>query len=170
VRILAFFCKQLRGSPCRANKLSALARMQFDCVDHGTNWDIRQRKIVPRADFHTWTRKQRIANFDPNGGNDVALLAVSIGQQCQAGSPVGIVFDRADFRGNVHLIPFEVDQADLPAFAAAAMAYSDTTSRVTPSAFLFQHNQTALGAGLGNFFERVAGFVPLTVRSWVYKS
>ncbi len=57
--------------------------------------------------------------FTPEGGDDVALLAVAIEEQGEAGRAIRIVLDGRHPRGNAELLAAEVHLAQLPLVAAA---------------------------------------------------
>jgi len=135
-------------------------------VNHRANRDIGNWHTVSRANIHLWTGNDRIANFQTNGGNHVALLAIRIDQQRQARRPVGIIFDRSNLCRNIELVALEIHQADKAAMTASLMAYSHTTMNVTTTCGTARHHQGTFRARLGNFFKRVTSHPPQTGSGW----
>ena len=65
------------------------------------------------------------AHFQPVGGQDVALLAVRVDQQGDAGGAVGVVLDGGDPGRHVRLVALEVDDAVALLVPAADVAGGD---------------------------------------------
>ena len=67
-----------------------------------------------------WPGDDRVAHLQPDRLQDVALLAVRVGQQRDARRAVRVVLDRRHLRRDVALVALEVDDAVHPLVAAAA--------------------------------------------------
>ena len=67
-----------------------------------------------------WPGDDRVADLQADRLQDVALLAVGVGQQRDARRAVRVVLDRRDLRRDVALVALEVDDAVDPLVAAAA--------------------------------------------------
>ena len=80
----------------------------------------------------------------PVGAEDVALLAVDIVQQGDAGAAVRIVLDRIDLGRHAILVAAEIDQAIHPLVTAAAMPGRDPPLVVAAA-------RLALGHASGSF-------------------
>src|SRR5271166_2433200 len=76
---------QLHAHAGTAGEFAALAGTQLDVVDGRTDRDVAQRERVPRADLRALPRLEAIADLDLGRRQDVALLAVDIVEQCDAG-------------------------------------------------------------------------------------
>ena len=94
--VLAFLTQQLDGSTSRAGQLSASARLELDCVDRGTSRDVAQRQVVAHLDICVSARLDDGALRQALGGDDVALLTVTVVQQCNVGGTVRVVLDVSD--------------------------------------------------------------------------
>src|ERR1700722_13106920 len=125
LRVLAFFGHQLRRRSGRAHELAAFTGPQLDVVDDRAQRDVRERERVADLDVGIRTRHDDRADFETDGRQDIALLAVAVMQQRDAGRAVGIVLNRRDLRRNGVLRTLEVDDAVLLARAAALMARGD---------------------------------------------
>src|SRR2546422_940503 len=82
--------------------------------------DVPQRKRVARTDLGVGARHQRIAHRDSLRRKDIALLAVGVMQQGDAGAPVRVVLDVRDFCRDPVLVPPEVDHP-VPTLVAATL-------------------------------------------------
>ena len=131
-------------------------------MDQRADRDIRERQAIAGADFGLRSGDDRIADLQPERSNDVALFAIGIEQQGQAGSAVRIVFDRSHLGGNVMLVALEIDHADISAVAAAAMADGDAAVGIAAAMSARMNDQAALRRGLGDLFECIPGHPTLT--------
>src|SRR5450432_2109820 len=95
-RVLAFLGDQLCSAAGRAHHLCTFAWLQFNVVNGSTGGNVLKRKRVADEDIGFWTADDLLANLQSNGLNDVALLTISVSQQCDAGGAVGIVFSGYD--------------------------------------------------------------------------
>ena len=90
-------------------------------------------------------RLDDVADLEPDRREDVALLAVAVVQQRDAGGAVGIVLDRRDLGRNRILGALEVDDAVLLARAAAFVARRDVAVVVAAGMLLLDLEQRLLG-------------------------
>jgi hypothetical protein len=93
-------------------------------VDRGTDRDVAQRQGVADLDVGLGP-DSTTPDLEVLRREDVALLAVVVVQQRDAGRPVGVVLDRRDRRGHAVLVATEVDDAVLALVPAAAVAAGD---------------------------------------------
>src|SRR4029079_1712107 len=85
---------------------------QLDAVDRRTDGDVAQRQVVARLDVGGRTGLDRGALAHAEGRDDVALLAVGVVQQRDAGGAVRVVLDVRDLgRHAVLVVATEVDDA-----------------------------------------------------------
>src|SRR6185295_4980129 len=91
---------------------------------------------------------------------DVALLAIGVVQQGDAGGAVRIVFDRRHLRRDAVLVALEVDGAVLLLVTAADEAGADATRRAAPAGLHLPLRQRLLGRRLGDLIERVMRLKP----------
>ena len=99
-------------------------------MNHRTERDILERQRVAAFDVGLLARFEQIADLDPDGCQDVTLLAVAVMQERDARRPVGIVFDRRNLRRDRIFRALEIDDAILLAVAAALMTHRDVTVEV----------------------------------------
>src|SRR5262249_50795275 len=130
-----------------AAELPAAARLQLDVVDLHPRRHAAQRHAVADARLRVLAAHQPVAGLEPLGGQDVALLAVLVLQQGDAGRAVGVVLDGDDRGPDVVLAALEVDDAVHPLVAAAAEARGDDALVVAPA---------LLGLGLQQGLLRLA--------------
>jgi hypothetical protein len=89
--------------------------------------------MVPDKDVGVGPRTDGLPNLQANRSKDVALLAVGIVKQSDAGRAVRIVFDRRHLGRDTELVPLVVDLAIAPLGAAAAKPNRDLSCAVAPA-------------------------------------
>jgi hypothetical protein len=89
-------------------------------VEHRPERDVLERKRVARKNVDVVAGDHRIADLQAERLQDVALLAVGVGDERDARRTIRVVLDRRDFARDVFLVPLEVDDAVQPLVAAAA--------------------------------------------------
>src|SRR4029077_12483829 len=99
-----------------------------------------------------FTAFDRVTDFEPEWREDVALLAVLVVDEGDAGAAVGGVLDRRDLAGDAELVALEVDLAVQLSVAAALVACRDAALVVSSG---------VRRQGLGEASLRVARTPPL---------
>src|SRR5205823_10170007 len=94
-----------------------------------------------------------VAHRDLVGTDDVALLAVDVVQQGDAGAPVGVVLDVGHLRGDGVLVPAEVDEPVLLLVAPALVARRDPAVDVATRLLRLGDDERALGGVPGDLGE-----------------
>ena len=125
--VLAVLRHQRRGSAGGANELAALALAQLDVVDEGAEGDEAERERVARLDVSVPARDDLVADLDAVGSKDVALLAVQVVEEREAGGPAGIVLDGGNVGRNANLVAAEVDNTVALLVATPAEAGGDAS-------------------------------------------
>ena len=92
-----------------------------------------------------------MAQFNPCGGKDVALLAVGVEEQGQTGVAMGVVVDGGHLRNYAVLVAAEVDDAVKALVATTAVAAGDHAAVVAALAAVFGDNQAPLAAAASDF-------------------
>src|SRR2546426_5353468 len=131
--VVALFRNDLRARARAAAQLAAAADLQLDVVHRGAQRNLEQRHRIAGADVGTRTGDDAVAHVETLGRDDVALLAIAVMQQRDAGRPVGIVLDCRHARGNRELVAPEIDTPVLPLVAAALPAGGDVALVVAPA-------------------------------------
>src|SRR3954469_7339729 len=90
-RARALLGDQLRGVAGRAGDLGAAAGTQLDAVDRRTDRDVAQREVVAHLDVGVGAGLEHRPLAQVLRRHDVALLAVGVVQQRDAGRAVGVV-------------------------------------------------------------------------------
>ena len=121
--VLALLGHQLRLRSRRTRHLRALARPQFNRMNRGAGGNVLERQSVSHQNVGVGAAADRRAHLEAHRLQDVALLAVQIMNQGDAGRAVWIVFDRRDAPWNPILLALEVDQAQHLLVAATLMAH-----------------------------------------------
>src|SRR6185312_1946814 len=132
----AFARDELRLRARRARHLGALAGPQLDVVDYRTGRNVLERQGIARQDVGFRTRRNGGAHFEAFRRDDVALLAIGIFEQRDAGRAVGIVFDRSNLRRYAEFVALEIDHAVALLVAAADEARGDAAGRVAAARFM----------------------------------
>ena len=89
-------------------------------MDGRAHGDVAEGKRVARPDLGPHTAHERVPDPDLVRGEDVALLAVHVVQQRDAGVAVRVVLDMGDLGSDPVLLPAEVHDAVLPLVTPAA--------------------------------------------------
>ena len=151
--VLALLTHQLAGVTGRTGDSSALARLELDGVDERTDGDVGEGQSVARLDVGVRTGHDGLTDLEALGGQDVALLTVSVVQQSDASGTVRIVLDRGNLGGNAVLVALEVDHAVTTLHAAALVAGGDAAVVVTTGLLGQGLEKRLLGLGAGDLGE-----------------
>ena len=87
---------QLRGSAGGADELGALAGVQLDVVDDGTDGDVGDGQAVARLDVGGSGGNDLVAGGQADGSDDIAALAVLVLDESDVGAAVGVVLQAQD--------------------------------------------------------------------------
>src|SRR2546430_8310926 len=123
--VVPFLRHDLHAGSGRAGHLAAAPDLEPDVVYRGAQRDLEQRHRVAYPDVGARAGDDRVAHGESLGGEDVALLAVSVEQQRDACRAVRVVFDRRHLGRHAELLAPEVDAAILPLVAAAPIPRRD---------------------------------------------
>ena len=124
---------RLAGSGTSGTGVQRLTRLELDRVDQGTNGNLGKRHGVAGLDVGASAGHDGIANPEALGSQDVALLAVHVVEQSDAGRAVRIVLDRGNLGRHAVLVALEVDATILTLVAAALVTDGDVAMIVTAS-------------------------------------
>src|SRR5207244_3031256 len=127
-----------------ANDLAAASGLELDVVHRAADRNVGQWQRIAGFDVGFRPTRHGIADRQADRGQDVALLAVGIGQQRDPGATVRVVLDGADRRRDVQLVALEVDEAVELAVAAALMAYRDLSLGIATGVRLHRNEQPLL--------------------------
>src|SRR5690606_34236539 len=128
-----------------ARQLGALARHHLDGVDDRAHRDEAQRHGVAHLGLRLGAADDGAAHVQLVGGEDVALLAVGVVEQGDAGAAVRVVLDRGDLGGHAFLVATtEVDDAVATLVAAATEARGDAPVVVAAARLLQRAHERLL--------------------------
>src|SRR5205823_2699543 len=99
------------------------------------------------------TRADRVADLEPLGRQDVALLAVGVMQQRDVGRAIRVVLDRGDRRRHAVLPALEVDLAVAALRSTATVSRRDASVRVAAAALRDALDERLLRLGLRDLLE-----------------
>ena len=122
-----FLGHHLGADAGRAAHLRAARDLELDVVDRGAERDEPQRQVVARLDVGVARRQHGVADLQPVGAEDVALLAVRVVQERDARRAVRIVLDARHLGGDAELVAAEVDDPEAALVATAPEARGDAT-------------------------------------------
>ena len=140
---------QLSCAASGTNQLSALARVQLDVVDYGTNRNVLDRQCVARLDVSAGGRNNSVANRQTLRCDDVALVAILVLNQRDVCGTVRVVFDGQDGSLDVHLVALEVNDSVLLLVTAALVTYGDSAIAVTAGMLLLLFQKALFRLDLG---------------------
>src|SRR5262249_53181463 len=152
-RVVALLRHELRPDTGRAAELAPAARLQLDVVDHRAGGDVAEGKGVPRADVGRRAAHHRVAHPKAGRREEVALLAVDIVQQGDAGRAVGVVLDGGDLRRDAVLLALEVDDSVAALVPAADVAGGDAAVVVATARLVDLPQEALLRARLRDLLE-----------------
>src|SRR5690606_32171661 len=145
--------------------LRALAGLHLDSVDRRPERNLREREAVARLRAGVLAAHHRHPDGEVVRRDDVALLAVGIGEERDAGRPVRVVLDRGDPGGDaVLVVPLEVDDPVAALVAAALVARGDPAVVVAAALLLEGREETLLRLGLRDGLELGDGALALPRR------
>src|SRR5580658_2211598 len=147
----SFARNQLGLRTRRTRHLRTLARTEFNVVDHGAGWNVRQRQRGSDQDVSLGARIDGAADRQSHWTNDVPLLAIGVIEPRDARRPVRIILNGRDLSGNAELIALEIDGSIRLLGSAAAETRRDQTLAVASAGALLTHHQRLFGSLLGDF-------------------
>src|SRR5437879_298431 len=159
-RPLALLRQELRlraGAPAH---LRAAARLELHVVNERADRDVAERQRVARQDVGLRPRHDRVAHFEAERRDDVALLAVTVVEQCEPCGAVGIILDPRHARRDAELLASEVHRAEHALRPAAAVAHGDTPVRIASARPSLGREQALLRLLPGDFLGRDVREVP----------
>ena len=109
----------------------------------GAGGNVFERQRIAHQDVRFRTRGDGLANLQAYRLKNVALLAVRIVHQRDAGRTVGVVLDRRHLARDAVLVALEVDQAQFLLMPAAVVANREV-ARVAASARPLAHREQRL--------------------------
>ena len=139
-----FLAHQLSHVAGAAYQLCALARIQLNCVDKGTNRDVDQFQCVTRLDVCIRARANYVADLQAFSCQDVALFAILILNQCDECASVRIVFQSQNSCVHAVLAALEVDDTIFSAVTAASVTNGDSAVAVAARVLLQRLEQALL--------------------------
>ncbi|KMJ52692.1 hypothetical protein ACG97_12530 [Vogesella sp. EB] len=142
----AFTSQQHGGAAGGTGNLRALAWLQLDAVDGGTNRDITDWQGITSFDRCFGTGHQLSTNLYATRGNDVATLTIRVAQQRDVGCTVWIVFDTLNLGRNRVFVTTEIDDAILFLVTTTHVTGSDVAVVVTATGRVFLLNQCGVRA------------------------
>src|SRR5258705_7261903 len=140
-RVIAFLGDELNLGAGGTGHLRALAGAKFDVVNRRTGGDVLERQSVADENICVGAAHDRLTDGETDGLNDVALLAVRVVDQRDAGAAVRIVFNGRDGAGDAVLVALEVNDAKLLLVTAAVVAHAERTGVVAAAGALFDSEQ-----------------------------
>ena len=164
--VAAFFTKQLDGCTGGTSQLGACTGLEFHTVDHGTSGDVAQRQVVAGLDVGVRTRFDDGALRHAFGGDDVALLAITVVQQRNVCGAVRVVLNVSNLgRNTVFVVTTEVDQTVAALVSTTLVAGGDVTVGVTPTGLVQRAQQRLFWLGASDLVKTRNGAVAATRRS-----
>src|SRR5262245_1641517 len=142
---VAFLRHHLRAGPGRTAHLRAARDLELDVVNGRAQRDEAQRQVVARLDVRVARGQHLVADLQAVVAEDVALLAVGVVKQRDAGGPVRIVFHRRDRGRHAQLVAAEVNQAVTALVAAAPEPRGDAPEVVAPARLVHRVGERLLG-------------------------
>src|SRR5262245_13922977 len=123
--VVAFFGEQLGGCAGASDELAAPTEGELDVVDGRADRDAREWDGVADSHRCLGAALDGVADLEAERREDVALFAVLVVDERDAGAAVGIVLDGRDLAGHAVLVALEINLAVELAVAAALVASGD---------------------------------------------
>ena len=121
----SFFGEQLRKGSRSPRHLAAFAGPQLDIMNLRTQGNVTDGQSVAGKNIGIFAAGDRFADFQTYGSNDVALLAIEIGNQSYIGRAIRIVFDLRHASGHTVFVTLEIDDSIETFVTATATADGD---------------------------------------------
>ena len=115
---------------------------------------------LPGRMSHVLARHHRVADLEAERMQDVALLAVGVGDERDARRAVRVVLDRRDLARDVELVALEVDDAVVALVAAAAPPRRQLAAVVAAARTLERLGQRLVRRRDGDLLERLHALEP----------
>src|SRR6266542_477625 len=163
----AFLGEQLDRDPGGAPQLGTAARAQLHGVHRGADRDAAQRQGVAGLDVRALAGLHQVPDVQAVRCQDVALLAVEVVEQGDAGGPVRGVLDRRDLGGHPVLVAAEVDYAVALLGATATVPRGGAAVHVPPAGLRGRRQQRLLGSRLRHLGEVVPRGAAAPGRRWL---
>jgi len=113
---------------------STLARLELNCVNKSTYWNLLKSGAITRLDIDVLgTRQNSVTDAQTLWAKDVCLCTVCIVQKSDTSGTVRIVLNGSDFSWNVILATLEVDTTVLALVATTLVTGSDAAIVVATS-------------------------------------
>ena len=128
--------------------------------------DVLERECVADLDISVRAGNDLITDLEAVRCEDVALLAVNVVEQSDAGAAVRIVLDRSDASRDTVLRALEVDHAIEALMAAALMADGQAALLVTAAVLLQAFRQGLLRLACRDLIERCDRHEASACRIW----
>src|SRR5690554_248158 len=141
MHIVAVFGYDLSKSAGAASNLPTTTFLELDVVNHATQRNVLQRNSIANGYFSFRTAHELGAHFQSFRSDDIALFAIHIVQERNAGCAIRIIFNACHFGRNPDLITLEINDAIVLTMSATTMTASDAATIVA-------------SAGLGFGFEK----------------
>src|SRR5215831_46007 len=141
VGVIALLGQELGQGAGAPAELAALAGLELDVVHERAERDIPDGQGIARQDIRLRPGHDHVAGLEPERRDDVALLAVPVVEQGDAGRSIRIVLDCLDDGGDPELLPAKIDVAQHALVPAPAVANGDATGGVAPIAPALRRQQ-----------------------------
>src|SRR5438552_6694963 len=145
LRELAFLRDEPGPAAGRPHGRRAAAGLELDAVDRRAGRNVLERQAVAHARLGLGTGENGVADLELVRCEDVALLAIAVPEQREAGGAVRVVLDRQHARGDPVLVALEVHDPVSPFLAAAAVARGHAALRVAAGLTQLALGQALLG-------------------------
>jgi hypothetical protein len=111
-------------------------------------------QIVPDLDRRLLARNDDIFHIHPQRGQNITFFPISIGEESDAGRPVGVVFNRDDPGGYTFFLPSEIDYSIEPLMAAPSGPDGDVAVVVATRLLGQRDDQRFFGSALRDLIKR----------------
>lgn len=110
-------------------------------MDRRTGRNILERQSIADENIGVWTTHDRLTDGEPDGLDDVALLAVRVVDQRDAGAAVRVILYRCNGARYAVFVTLEVDEAQLLLVTAAVMTYAERAGVIAAAGALLDSEQ-----------------------------
>jgi len=139
--VVTFFGDQVDLGSGGASHLCTLTGTKLDVMHNRSRRDELQRQRIADEDIGLRPAHDRLTDSETNRLNDVALLAVRVVDQRDAGAAVRIVLDRRNSSGDPELVALEVNKAQLLLVTATVVTHRKAAVVVAAAGALLDSEQ-----------------------------
>ena len=161
-RVVTLAAGQLSEGTGRASHRGALAGLEFNTMDKGTDGYLSQGEGIAYFRSNILAADHSLTDLKAVGSDDIGFGAVNIVEKRDTGGAVGIILDALDNSLDTVVVSLEIDKTQFSLVAAAAIAGAQLAGAVTSASGALADGKRLFWCGSSDCsFEHTNNFVSL---------